>query len=74
MSNEDYCELNNIRQCVTTMLPGGVHACTYHDEDGNEFLVVNDFCCPQARRGAADHEMRHIRRGEMYDSAYTEYK
>ena len=42
MTNEDYCELNNIRQCVTTMLPGGVHACTYHDEDGTEFLVVNE--------------------------------
>lgn len=74
MSNEDYVDLNNVRCLVTTRLPGGVRACTYHDEDGNEFLVVNDFCCPRAKREAADHELRHIRRGETFDPAYREYQ
>ena len=73
MTNDDYVELNNIICRTTTLLPGGVKACTYHDEDGNEYVVVNDYCNPKARRASADHELRHIRRGEMYKPDYIEY-
>lgn len=73
MKKADYVEMNNIRTIVDPSLPRTVSGFCYHDLDGNEYIVVSDRLDPYRRRKAADHELRHIRRGEMYDLNYLEY-
>ena len=73
MTKAEYIEKNNIRTIVDPSLPSTVGGFCYHDLDGNEYFVVNDKLDPFRRRKTADHELRHIRRGEMYDMTYREY-
>lgn len=73
MTKAEYIEKNNIRTIVDPSLPHSVNGFCYHDLDGNEFFVVSDRLDPFRRRETADHELRHLQRGEMYDTNYQEY-
>lgn len=73
MTDEEYCELNHVTFRISTELPPSVRALTYHDQDGNEFVLINDLCCPAQKKKSAAHELEHIKRGEQYDIEFKEY-
>ena len=73
MTKEEYAEKENIIQRVCTELPSTVHAITYHDEDGTEFMLFNPLLSPEAARRSAAHELRHIQRGDGWNASYIEY-
>ena len=45
----------------------------YHDNDGEEFIVLNARHTRETNRRTWDHERRHIDRGELYEPTYDEY-
>ena len=55
-------------------LPTSVRGVCYHDDNGEEFIVLNARLTREANREAYDHELDHIKQGEMYDSSYLEYE
>ena len=73
MTDEDFCALNNVIVRTSAELPAGVGGACYHDEDGNEFILINLYCSPEKQKRSFRHEVRHLRRGEMYDVHYVEY-
>lgn len=73
MTKEEYAEKEHIIQRVSTELPSTVHAVTYHDDDGTEIVLVNVLLSPMAQHRSADHELRHIQRGDGWNAAYIEY-
>ena len=74
MTDAEYCQINNIIIRTSTELPARVSAVCYHDEDGNEFILVNNLCSPEKQKRSLAHEVRHLRRGEMYNAHYREYQ
>lgn len=73
MTDEDYCELNGVIIRPTTALPRSVGGTCYHDEEGREYILINLYCSPEKQKRSFAHEVRHLRRGEMYDVYYHEY-
>ena len=55
-------------------LPTSVRGFCYHDDNGEEFIIVNSRLTHEQNRKTFDHEMEHIENGEMYDKTYNEYK
>ena len=54
-------------------MPTCFKACCYHDDDGNEFIIVNARHTREQNALSYDHEIDHIQRGDMYDQNYREY-
>jgi len=54
-------------------LPTTVRGYCFHDDDGEEFIVLNSRLTWEQNQITYDHERRHIRRGEMYNGKYKEY-
>lgn len=73
MTKAEYAEKEGIVQRVSTELPPSVHAVSYHDDDGTEFVLVNALLSPEAARRSADHELRHIQRGDGWNPRFIEY-
>lgn len=48
-------------------MPGDVLATVSVDEDGYASIFINEQLAPEARKRAFMHELRHIRRGDMYN-------
>lgn len=48
-------------------LPGTVRGVAVVAPDDDFMVFVNDALCPDAQREAAEHELRHIRLGHIYD-------
>ena len=74
MTDKEFCELNHVTFRVSTELPSSVRALTYHDQDGNEFVLINDLCAPAQKKKSAAHELRHIKRGDGYNPDFIEYQ
>ena len=55
-------------------LPTTIRGYCYHDDDGEEFVVLNSRLPWEANRETWIHELRHIRRGDMYNKNYHEYE
>ena len=55
-------------------LPTSVRGFCYHDNDGEEYVVLNSRLTREQNRRTYDHERGHIDRGEMYEPTYNEYK
>lgn len=53
--------------------PPCIHSFVFHDDDGNNIIVVNSRLSADQQREAFEHEIRHIRNGDMYDKDYHEY-
>ena len=73
MTDEDYCELNGVVVRQSAELPYKCGGVCYHDEDGREYILINLYCSPEKQKRSFRHEVRHLRRGEMYDIRYREY-
>ena len=54
-------------------LPTTVRGFCYHDNEGEEFIVLNSRLTREANRKTFDHEQKHIERGELYEPTYLEY-
>ena len=54
-------------------LPTTVRGFCYHDNEGEEFIVLNSRLTREANRKTYDHEQKHIERGELYEPTYLEY-
>ena len=55
-------------------LPTSVRGFCYHDDDGEEFIILNSRLTHEQNRKTFDHETKHIKSSEMYDKTYNEYK
>jgi hypothetical protein len=55
-------------------LPTSVRGFCYHDNDGEEYVVLNSRLTREQNRRTYDHERGHLDRGEMYEPTYNEYK
>lgn len=55
-------------------LPTSVRGFCYHDDNGEEFIILNSRLTHEQNRKTFDHEMEHIENEEMYDQNYNEYK
>jgi hypothetical protein len=55
-------------------LPTTVRGFCFHDDAGDEYVVLNSRLTREQNLITYDHERRHIRRGDMYDPNYIEYK
>ena len=55
-------------------LPTSVRGFVFQGEDGEPVIVVNSRLTREQNRKTYDHERGHIRRGEMNDPNYIEYK
>ena len=44
MTDDDFCEMNNVIQRISTELPATVNAICYHDDDGNPYMLINAKC------------------------------
>lgn len=73
MTNADYCDMNHIRTVADPGLPYSVKSFVYVDRAGEYCIVVNANLDPAERRKAADHEIRHIKRGDCWNKHYIEY-
>lgn len=49
-------------------LPGTIHGACRMDKDDFPSIYINDQLCPDARRAAFLHEMRHIENGDFYSA------
>lgn len=55
-------------------LPTSVRGFVFHSDDGDPVIVVNSRLTREQNRRTYAHEKRHIRKGEMFEPTYTEYK
>ncbi len=54
--------------------PPCIKSFIFHDDDGNILLYVNSRLSADQQKEAYEHEMRHIKRGEMYNLDFHEYE
>ena len=54
-------------------LPTSVRGFCYHDDDGEEFVVLNSRLTREQNRRTYKHERGHIARGDMFEPSYNEY-
>lgn len=55
-------------------LPTSVRGFCYHDDNGEEFVVLNSRLTHEQNLKTWAHEQEHIARGDMYEPNYIEYK
>ena len=63
---EDECRVYMIQ------LPGDIKAIVRVDLDGFPSIYINDSLSPEARKRAFMHELRHLRRNDMYNDRSIE--
>lgn len=54
-------------------LPTSIRGFCFHDDDGEEIIVLNSRLTWEQNRITYDHERGHLDRGELDDSDYHEY-
>ena len=72
MTKAEFCEANEIITQVRD-LPTRVKGFSYHDEDGRYIVVLNARLPSATRHASADHELRHIMRGDHENRGFVEY-
>ena len=65
--------MDNERQVKLMDLPTSVRGYCYHDDDGEEYIILNARLTREANQKSFRHELEHIERGDMYDMDYHEY-
>ena len=54
-------------------LPTSVRGLCYHDDNGDEYVILNARLTREQNLKTFDHEQKHIERGELYEPTYNEY-
>jgi len=65
--------MNDERPALLVDLPTSVRGFCFHDDDGEEFIVLNSRLTREQNCLTYDHERKHIEHGEMYKTNYIEY-
>ena len=65
--------MNNERPAQLVDLPTSVRGFCYHDDDGEEFVILNSRLTREQNMTTYDHERKHLVRGDMYEPTYDEY-
>lgn len=55
-------------------LPTTVRGFCYHDDDGEEFIILNSRLTLEQNIKTLKHEQEHLERGDMYNESYNEYE
>ena len=55
-------------------LPTTVRGFCYHDDDGEEFVILNSRLTHEMNQRTLFHERKHIRRGDLDNKQYREYE
>ena len=66
--------MNEERPVLLENLPTTVRGFCYHDDDGEEYIVLNARLTREQNLRTYAHEKEHIKRGDMYDVTYNEYE
>ena len=66
--------MNEERDAVLVDLPTSIRGFCYHDNDGEEYIILNARLTREQNRITYRHERRHIARGDLYNESYQEYK
>ena len=66
-------EMTEARPARVENMPTTVRGICYHDNDGEEYVVLNARLTREQNRKSYDHELEHIERGDMYEPTYNEY-
>ena len=66
--------MNEDRPAKLVDLPTTVRGFCYHDDDGEEFVILNSRLTHEANQHTWDHEREHIRRGDLCNTPFREYK
>ena len=53
---------------VLMPFPGDIYAAVRISPDGYPTIYINDNLAPQARKRALEHELRHLRRDDFYNT------
>lgn len=64
----------NENEVILTDLPTSVRGFVFLDDEGDPVIVVNSRLTREQNRKTFRHERRHIRRGELTNTTYREYK
>lgn len=59
---------------VLADLPCRVKAFCFHDDEGNNVMVLNSRLAREQNRKSYGHEGEHIKNGDMYNMDYREYQ
>lgn len=54
-------------------LPTSVRGLCFHDDNGEEFIVLNSRLSWEQNQRTWLHEKDHIKNGDLYDLSYNEY-
>ena len=57
----------------TNDLPSGVKGFVLHDENDDYTIFLNDRLGVRANRKTFDHELEHIKRGDLYATGTADY-
>ena len=55
-------------------LPTTVRGYCFHDDDGEEFVVLNSRLTWEQNVKTYDHEQDHIKKGDLCNKSYIEYE
>ena len=61
-------------EAILQDLPTTIRGFCFLGDDGEPVIVVNSRLTREANRRTFRHEKKHIKKNEMYDLTYTEYK
>ena len=61
-------------EVILQNLPTSVRGFVFQDEDGEPVIVVNSRLTREQNIRTFDHEQNHIRRNELNEPTYIEYK
>jgi len=71
--NPEVMIMTEDRPAILDNLPTTVRGFCFHDDDGEDYIVVNARLTREQNRRTYDHERKHIDRGDMYEPTYNEY-
>jgi Zn-dependent peptidase ImmA (M78 family) len=66
--------MNEERAAMLVDLPTSIRGFCYHDDDGEDYIVLNARLTREANQETYVHERRHILRGDMDNEKYIDYK
>ncbi len=66
--------MNEEQPAIMMNLPTSIRGFCYHDDSGEEHIVLNARLTHEQNQKTWLHEREHIRRGELTDPEYHEYE
>ena len=66
--------MDDERKALLVDLPTSVRGLCFHDDEGEEYIVLNARLTHEQNIRTYKHEKEHIRNSEMYNPAYIEYR